>query len=92
MKISIKGKQKDKRFGHSGISKKLGEHTNDELVKLAILGHESGNSLILDAFDHLPTLAELKGEKVDSAIAKVITESNKPTETAQETKPATEKK
>jgi len=61
----------NRRVSHSGTSKKLGEYSQDELVKLAITAINSGNKLLLSAFESLPTLEELTGTKVDAAIKEV---------------------
>lgn len=50
-------------------AKPLGER--DDIDDLAILAHESGDESIIERFEVLPSLDELKKAKTDKQIAKV---------------------
>lgn len=69
--IKIRATEKDRIIGHSNISKKLGDHTEAELINLGIIARESGNPLLLGCYEVLPTLAELKAAKTDGQLAEV---------------------
>lgn len=77
MKITINSANANRRIGHDGICKKVGDHTPDELVKLALHARKSGNPLLISCFTDLPTLEELTGEKVDAAIEEVKTKGKR---------------
>jgi hypothetical protein len=55
-------------FGNGG-SRKLGER--DDLDELAIIALESGNKSLIDLFEPLPPLAELKKAQTDSKLKAV---------------------
>lgn len=71
-KIKSDYHQKVVAFGKSALP--LGKR--DDIDDLAIIAHESGDPTILDLFDVLPALDDLKKAKTDSELP-VITVSKK---------------
>ena len=44
-------------------------HKREDIDELAIMAHESNNPMLLRLFETLPTLAELKKKKTDTALS-----------------------
>jgi hypothetical protein len=64
----IKAEHAKKYIGFGKYAKKLGER--DDIDDLAIIAHESGDESIIDLFENLPSLADLKAAKTDSQLKK----------------------
>lgn len=77
--IAINPEFKDQVMSHGDVrAKSLDKHTQEELLSLAIQARSSGNPVLLRCFaESLPTLAELKGEKVSSELDKITTTAKK---------------
>ncbi len=69
MEVKIKEHYRNSFIAYGGGGKKvLGERSQDDLVKLAIMAHQSKSKTLLDVFETLPPLADLQKSKVDKAI------------------------
>lgn len=66
--LKIKSQYQDTKIAFGSRSKPLKERTQEELRDLAIIAIESNNPNLTRLFEQLPTLDELKNEKVSKAI------------------------
>lgn len=70
--IVINPEFKDQTMSHGNVcAKTLANHTQEELLSLAIQARTSNNPVLLRCFTDLPALSELTGTKIDAEIAKV---------------------
>lgn len=57
-------------FGNSGLP--LGQRTPEEINQLAIIARQSKDPSLLQLFEELPALEELKREKVEAQLKKIM--------------------
>lgn len=67
--IKIKPSCANRVVLHGSKNKKLGDKTPAELLNLAIIARDSGNRMLLDMFEELPSIEELKAAQTDEQLA-----------------------
>lgn len=71
-------------------AKKIGDHTQSELLSLAIEGRKANNRIILRMFSNLPSMDELVKEKTSNELAEVklntLSKEAAPAQTSETTK------
>jgi len=89
MELKIKDKDKKRLIAFGKTGKPLGERSQDELLDLAIIGRSSRHKMILGVFDkELPSLEDLKKEKMRRAEGKSGEQTKTPIEKTLQQQPA----
>lgn len=90
IEISIKPKFKSIKVAFGKSAKPLG--VRDDLLELAIIARSSNNQTLLNYFDKLPSLDELKREKLESSLSQSGVSFKKPVDIKQKPTDTTESK
>ncbi len=73
MVVNAKIKDANKKtvvgFANSGLP--LGERSQEDINKLAIMAQESKSSSLLELFEELPSIEDLKAQKTDADLKEI---------------------
>jgi len=70
--LIINPEYKDQVMSHGDVrAKALSDHTQEELLSLALKAKNSGNPVLLRCFTSLPDLSDLRADKVAGEVAKI---------------------
>lgn len=78
----IKEDKKDTVVGFAGSGLPLGQRSQSDINHLAILAQESNNPTLIQLFDELPSLEDLKRQRTDTQLTGAAKATTQKSETS----------